>query len=179
MMDRIYPPSSILGRFLEGLLPWPVAKRVHLVLDLHPGYALAIAPTVPRPSLIATLNRCPLYLSDLLLLQSKGIIAFNNTYDPQQIGQALGEVAAGRQVYQGPPSLETGLSTRERDIVRLAALGRSNRDISRDLHITEKRVRNLIPQVLLKLGLRNRVVLSHWYLGISPDFSGGPPAEAG
>ena len=116
--------------------------------------------------MIATLNQCPLYLSDLLRLQPEGLIASGSAYNLEQIGQALAEVAAGRRVYLGPPLHDTGLTIRERDVVRLLALGNDNQEIARALVVTEKTVRNTLAGVLPKLGLKNRVELSHYYLGI-------------
>ena len=178
-MDRVYPAPTLLGRFMDDLLPWPTSDRAYLVLDLHPGYALMTAPLVTRPCLIVTRNRCPLYLKDLWRCQPEGIIAFSNTYNLEQIAQALAKVAAGKRVCIGLPPDNTGLTARERDIARLAALGRDDPEIARELHITEKTVRNLFPGILLKMGLKNRVQLSHYYLGILPVFPGGPPAGTG
>jgi DNA-binding NarL/FixJ family response regulator len=95
-------------------------------------------------------------------------VVSTNIYDPDQIAQVMAEIAEGKQVYQGPPSLETGLTPRERDVVRLAALGKDNREIAHKLYVTPRTVSNVISQVLSKLGLRDRVRLCYYYLDILP-----------
>jgi HD-GYP domain-containing protein (c-di-GMP phosphodiesterase class II)/DNA-binding CsgD family transcriptional regulator len=49
-----------------------------------------------------------------------------------------------------------GLTTREVEVLRLVAQGRSNRGIAADLHISEKTVRNHVEHVYSKLGVSNR-----------------------
>jgi RNA polymerase sigma factor (sigma-70 family) len=54
------------------------------------------------------------------------------------------------------PRLER-LSPRERDVLLLVARGASNREIARDLGLSEHTVRTHITNILAKLGLENRV----------------------
>ena len=51
------------------------------------------------------------------------------------------------------------LTLREREIIRLAATGRTNREIACDLHIEEQSVKNALSIVFLKCRVRNRVEL--------------------
>jgi two-component system response regulator NreC len=52
-----------------------------------------------------------------------------------------------------------GLSERERQILLLAAMGHTNRDIARSLHLSEQTVHNNRANVMEKLGLHDRVEL--------------------
>jgi DNA-binding NarL/FixJ family response regulator len=60
------------------------------------------------------------------------------------------------------------LSPREQDVARLAAQGKSNKEIGAALHLSEITVRNYLSNVLEKLSLANRVELAayaarhHW-----------------
>jgi NarL family two-component system response regulator LiaR len=49
------------------------------------------------------------------------------------------------------------LSPREREVLDLIALGQSNREIARDLHIGEQTVKTHVRAILAKLGLQDRV----------------------
>ena len=56
-----------------------------------------------------------------------------------------------------PPDPLQPLSPRERDVLRLIARGRSNRQIARDLAIGEQTVKTHVRSILTKLGLQDRV----------------------
>jgi NarL family two-component system response regulator LiaR len=49
------------------------------------------------------------------------------------------------------------LSPREREVLRLIARGRSNREIARDLRIGEQTVKTHVSSILTKLALQDRV----------------------
>jgi DNA-binding NarL/FixJ family response regulator len=94
----------------------------------------------------------------------------------QQLAEAVRTVAAGgalidptvaRRVLEEfarsvPPArvpnagLDEPLSGRELDVLRLLAGGLSNREIGRQLHLTEGTVKNYVTGVLQKLGARDR-----------------------
>lgn len=54
------------------------------------------------------------------------------------------------------------LSDRERDILTLIGQGKSNREISQLLHLTEGTVKNYVSQVLGSLGVRDRTQAALW-----------------
>ena len=70
--------------------------------------------------------------------------------DPGVVGQEAGEVS----------TLLDGFTDRERDIFELVALGRTNREIARELNLAEKTVRNYVSNILAKTGRRNRTELA-------------------
>ncbi|XVS66941.1 response regulator [Actinosynnema sp. CA-299493] len=49
-----------------------------------------------------------------------------------------------------------GLTEREVDVLRLVAAGRTNREIARNLHLSEGTVKNHVSRILGRLGLRDR-----------------------
>ena len=59
---------------------------------------------------------------------------------------------------------EQALTKREQDVARLVAQGHSNRDISRQLVITEGTARVHVERILGKLDLHSRVQLAVWAL---------------
>jgi DNA-binding NarL/FixJ family response regulator len=52
------------------------------------------------------------------------------------------------------------LTRREQRLVDLVAQGRTNRDISRELHLSEHTVRNYLFRIFNKLGTSNRLELA-------------------
>ena len=57
-----------------------------------------------------------------------------------------------------------GLTTRELEVIRLVAQGRSNQDIARDLVISEKTVKTHVSNILSKLNLEDRTQLAIYAL---------------
>ena len=165
-----------LAVLVKDSIHWPAKGSCHVILDAPTGYGLLRSKTMLRPCLIVTPNLCPLYLQDLLQNEPDGLIAPNGVLDFGQIERAISEIIGGGHVYIGPPLNEpSSLISRERQVVRLAALGCENQTIAKELDVSEKTVRNVISSITAKLGLKNRVQLCHFYLGLFPSIMDGYP----
>jgi DNA-binding NarL/FixJ family response regulator len=70
---------------------------------------------------------------------------------PSVAERLMREVAAAT-----PRAHRTDLTTRELEVLRLIAAGRSNREISRELGVAEKTVKTHVSNVLAKLGVQDR-----------------------
>ncbi|MEV0075313.1 helix-turn-helix transcriptional regulator [Nocardia neocaledoniensis] len=97
----------------------------------------------------------------------------------------LGHALAGASLLDGVTALRTGLdqlvgptttaaerttepvlSARERDVVELLAAGRANRQIARELGVSEATVKTHITHILRKLGAANRAeAVAYWLRG--------------
>jgi DNA-binding NarL/FixJ family response regulator len=89
---------------------------------------------------------------------------------PSSVGMLIREVAAGHvyHAFERPRpnaserSHADALTTRELEILRLAAAGTSNGGIARRLFVTEQTVKFHLTNVYRKLGLANRTEASHY-----------------
>jgi len=73
---------------------------------------------------------------------------------PSVTRRLIGELTRRRSV--GNPGGAEGLTARELDVLRLVAKGRSNTEITGDLHLAEPTVKTYVGRLLAKLGLRDR-----------------------
>jgi len=77
------------------------------------------------------------------------------TLGPRPLARLLQKIAEVEQ--PEPQSLPRHLSDREREVLRLVAEGRSNREIADALYLSESTVRSHIHNIFAKLQLTNRV----------------------
>jgi two-component system nitrate/nitrite response regulator NarL len=68
----------------------------------------------------------------------------------------------------------TLLSNREQDVVRWLAEGRTNREIARELKLSENTIKNYLFRVFNKLGMSSRVEVVRY--AASQRASAGPPS---
>ncbi|MEU4702015.1 response regulator transcription factor [Nonomuraea dietziae] len=84
--------------------------------------------------------------------------------DPNALVQAVravhgGQVLLAQEAASAMLSAEAPpvpLTDREREVLRLIAAGRSNKEIARDLSVAEKTVKTHVSNVLMKLGVQDR-----------------------
>jgi DNA-binding CsgD family transcriptional regulator len=69
--------------------------------------------------------------------------------------QTLGEHTLGRVTDPSAPNV-TGLTERELEVLRLVAQGRSNREIARELFLSEHTVARHLTHIFTKTGVENR-----------------------
>lgn len=86
---------------------------------------------------------------------SRGQIWANAT----ELRYVLDEFTRAPKQLKMDPLVETRMTKRETDVVRLAVEGLSNREIARELGLTEHTVKNYLFRIFEKLGVSNRVEL--------------------
>jgi DNA-binding NarL/FixJ family response regulator len=105
----------------------------------------------------------------------RSIAAGNALIDPVVTRRLiLRFAAAARDTGETPPALAE-LTTRELDVLRLIARGRSNAEIAGELVVEESTVKSHVGRILWKLGLRDRVqavVLAYESGLVTPDLLG-------
>jgi DNA-binding NarL/FixJ family response regulator len=95
-----------------------------------------------------------------LLVQCVRTVAAGETWlEREEIARALAELMRRERAAGAAARL---LTPRELEIVHLVALGRRNKEIARQLAITEGTVKIHLSRVYEKLGVDNRVALTLW-----------------
>lgn len=100
-----------------------------------------------------------------VLAQRHGLVRVLRLLGPDPgVGQdarvgADARVGPHTRVGPGPPTGE--LTAREVEVLRLIGLGGSNKDIARDLFISEHTVANHVRSILMKTGSSNRTAAAH------------------
>lgn len=85
---------------------------------------------------------------------------------PAQLAMSTPAPAAADERAAGAEHPDYGLSARQREVMELIALGRSNREIADTLFLAEKTVKNHINQIFATLGVRNRSEAMALWLGV-------------
>lgn len=139
-------------------------------LDVNPGHALARlregaehAPGAQR--LLLTLRMNEEWVSDALEAGANAILS--KSMHPVSLGTILREVVRGNVVHRfelkpAEPIIDCPLTTREREILGLAAEGRTNGQIARSLWVTEQTVKFHLSNTYRKLDVANRTEASHY-----------------
>lgn len=86
----------------------------------------------------------------------KGYMQFDPTMG-QKLHQQLKPPTPNR-----PACAWKGVTPREQEVLQLIAEGANNREISQQLHIAEKTVKNHVSNILNRVGLRDRTQLAIW-----------------
>jgi DNA-binding NarL/FixJ family response regulator len=96
---------------------------------------------------------------DALIRAIRAVNDGNLLLAPGAAGRLVpGLVTAGGWGPGGPPGRGglAALTVREREVLEEIARGRSNREIARELHVSEKTVKTHVSSVLAKLGVQDR-----------------------
>jgi len=78
---------------------------------------------------------------------------------PSVAGKLIGQLAARSEKPRAPAAKEQefDLTERERDVLRLLAIGATNKEIAEALVVSEGTVKNHVSSILSRLGLRDRI----------------------
>lgn len=130
--------------------------------DVLIGRLRAIVPAIGI--LVVTLHADAATARRCLAAGALGVMSKET--EPPDLVRALEAVAAGQQILgpglgeataSAPASPLDGLTPREREVAGGLARGMTNGEIAAELHLSPKTVRNLVSNVLMRLGVDDRV----------------------
>jgi DNA-binding NarL/FixJ family response regulator len=106
--------------------------------------------------------------SEALLAAVRDVAAGRTVLDPavqQRLVQLVvsePNVAAGAPAPAGTPAGTEGLTRREADVVRLVAQGLNNRQVAKEMVVSEATVKTHLNHILAKLAMQDRAALIAW-----------------
>lgn len=132
----------------------------HLLVDKPVGWAMLDHEDIRSDRcLIVSDNYCPAYQMDLLAQEPAGLVAFSNVED---LLLSLHMVRLGHQIR---PRVVTPLTPAERRVLCLTAYGLTNKAIAVRRNVSERTVKNILHSCYIKLNLKTRVQVAHYYFG--------------
>ena len=96
------------------------------------------------------------------LIDAVRVVAGGESLLAPSVTRRIIEEFARRPAAQRPPVLADPLTEREMEVLRLVARGRSNAEIAEELYVGEATVKTHVSNILLKLGIRDRVQAVVW-----------------
>lgn len=75
---------------------------------------------------------------------------------PSVAGKLIGAIRSNQTTTVPLPPVETPLTTREKEVIRLIAKGKTNKGIAQTLNVSEGTVKNHVSNILMRLELRDR-----------------------
>ncbi|MEO3808840.1 AAA family ATPase [Sphaerisporangium sp. B11E5] len=178
---RLRPAAALVAEYAEGIAG-RMAPTAHAALDAARG-ALATAEqrhadavacfalareayaALPEPYAAARAGegeaRARLALGDEgaaagFTEMAERFARLGATHDAARCRRALRDIGVGFQLPKGRRRDVSVLSQREREVARLVALGRTNREIADVLFLSTRTVESHVATVLRKLGVRSR-----------------------
>ncbi|MCO6007570.1 response regulator transcription factor [Actinoallomurus purpureus] len=145
---EIDPDVALIGAGLVGGDGFEVARALH---DELPSCGIVIMADRRRPG-------------DLRRAVAAGVTGYLMIdTPPKDLADAVRRVAQGERVidaelaFAALETVESPLTDRELDVLRLAAQGASSAEIANHLFLSVRTVRNHVSRIIRKIGARNRV----------------------
>ncbi|MFB9967758.1 response regulator [Sinosporangium siamense] len=142
------PEAPGCGGGTRVLVLTSVSDRGDVVPAMRAGAAGFLYKDVDPPALVHAIRA--VHGGQVLLAPEAASAVLTS---PPPGGPGGGAVEAARRGEEWPVA---PLTDREREVLALIALGRSNREIARELTVAEKTVKTHVSNVLMKLGVQDR-----------------------
>ncbi|GGL08831.1 LuxR family transcriptional regulator [Sphaerisporangium melleum] len=160
---RVAPTAHAALDAARGALA--AAERRHAEAAAHYGRARDAYAVMPQPYAAARAGegeaRARLALGDagaaeVFARLAERFAELGATHDAARCRRVLRDIGVGVQLPRQRRNGTSALSQREREVARLVALGRTNREIADVLFLSRRTVESHVATVLRKLGVRSR-----------------------
>jgi two-component system response regulator NreC len=178
LVERLRPDVVVLDLMMPGMCGLEVTRHLAgrpcapavLILSMHESEAYVIEAMRSGAAGYA-LKQAP---AGELARGAHAVAAGARYLSPPLSDRALDAYLRQANVEQEP---EDSLTVREREVLRLAAEGRSNADVAKVLYISRRTVETHRARAMKKLGLRNQVDLVRYAIqrGLVTHDPGPPP----
>jgi two-component system, NarL family, response regulator NreC len=179
LVERLQPDVVVLDLMMPGTggleVTGQLARRPHppavLILTMHESEPYVVE-AMRRGAAGYALKRAP---AGELARGIRTVAAGNRYLSPPLSDRVLDAYLRGPDQQQDPEDM---LTVREREVLRLAADGRSNAEVAALLFISRRTVETHRARAMKKLGLRNHVELVRYAMevGIGPPSPRSPSA---
>jgi DNA-binding NarL/FixJ family response regulator len=166
LLDIVMPVRSGLDALPEILEAAPDAKVLMLSMEEEPGYVRRSFASGASGYLLKA-------AADSELVQAVRDVAAGRRYVHPLLGARLAEAASA----VGSHDEADTLSEREREVVRLLALGHTNQEIAKQLFISVRTAETHRAHIMRKLQLSTRAEIVRYALA-SGQLGAGPAAES-
>ena len=165
LFERLRPDILLMDIRMDGISGLEAGERI---LEKYPDAKILFLTTFSDND----------YIVKALRIGAKGYLIKQNA---EAIAPALKAVMSGQSVFgseivaklpsfisgpRNPDLSEFDIGEREAAIIEFVAKGYSNKEIAKELFLSEGTVRNYLSVILEKLGLRDRTQLAVYYLSI-------------
>lgn len=176
LVDVRMPDADGLDLLRDMKARWPTVPVIMLTTFDHAQYVRRALAEGASGYMLKDATPADLGQAIRVALSGGGNVlsprAMQNLFDTMDSGSRGGS--------ETPHRLQASLTQRETDILALLAEGRSNRDISRGLFLSEKTVKAHLAAVFRKLGVANRTqaAMAAVSMGIGPGLPSVEVADA-
>lgn len=149
---------------------------IQLGIESSAGQLMRDLPKIPpHPNrVLFSQNYCPEYYQDLMEFQPMVLV---HGLSATRLNEAIAAAKAGQTWYSYPKSQpENTLTPKERQVLRLRALGFTHEEVAVHVKLSEKATRNMVSKIYDKIRanhpmhqLKNEIHFSRYYFGATPQ----------
>jgi DNA-binding NarL/FixJ family response regulator len=161
MVDELAPDVVVMDLNMPGMTGVEATRQIASLAPLARVLVLTISDQDADVMDAILAGACGYLLKDSsigdLMQGIRSAAVGESLISPTIASKVLQRVRASSPLPEIAEQIQTQLSEREIEVLKLIANGRDNADIAAQLHISPKTVKNHISNILMKLQIENRI----------------------
>ena len=161
MVEELAPDVVVMDLNMPGMTGVEATRQIAAVAPLARVLVLTISDQDADVMDAILAGACGYLLKDSsigeLMRGIRSAAVGESLISPTIAAKVLQQVRASSPLPEIAEQIQTQLSEREIEVLKLIANGRDNADIAGQLHISPKTVKNHISNILMKLQIQNRI----------------------